>query len=52
MINLAPLLYVIGASDRSLLLLIRGLLTVIPTISTVLLISSVSSIDLPIVLLS
>jgi hypothetical protein len=52
MINLAPLLYVIGASDRSLLLLIRGLLTVIPTISTVLLISSVSSIDLSIVLLS
>jgi hypothetical protein len=50
--DLASLLYVIGASEGSLLLLIQGLLAVIPTIFAVLPISSVSSIDLPIILLS
>jgi hypothetical protein len=44
--NLAPLLYVIETSKGCLLLLIRGLLAVIPMIS------SVSVIDLLIILLS
>jgi hypothetical protein len=52
MMNQAPLLYVIRASEGSLLLLIRGLLAVIPAISTILPISAVSSVDFPIVLLS
>jgi hypothetical protein len=50
--NLVPLLYVIGALEGSLLFLIRGLLVAIPTISTVLSISSVNGVDLPIILLS
>jgi hypothetical protein len=45
MMNLTPLLYIIGASEGSLLLLIRGLLATIHAISMALLISSVSYIS-------
>jgi hypothetical protein len=49
MMDLAPLLYIIRASEGSLLLLIWGLLAAIPTISVVLPISSVNGIGLLIV---
>jgi hypothetical protein len=48
MIDLAPLLYIYKAMEPSLLLLIWGLLLAIPVIS---MISSISCVDLPIVLL-
>jgi hypothetical protein len=52
MMDLAPHLCIIGASEGSLILLIRGLFPVVPTTFVVLLISSVSGVDLLILLLS
>jgi hypothetical protein len=49
--DLAPLLYVIRVIKMPLFFLIRGLLATIPTISTVLAVSLISHVDLPIILL-
>jgi hypothetical protein len=51
MIDLAPLLCVIGVSEGSLLLLSQELFPLVPATSVVLLISSVSDVDLPVLLL-
>jgi hypothetical protein len=47
--DLRPLLYIVGASEGSLFLLIRVLFSAIVVSSVVLLISSFRSVDLPIV---
>jgi hypothetical protein len=49
--DLAPLLYLVKATERPLLFLIGGLLTAIPTISAVFVVSPIGHVDLPIVLL-
>jgi hypothetical protein len=52
--DLTPLLCVIRATERPILLLIRGLLvvvSVVSTVSTILVMSSVSRVDFPVVLL-
>jgi hypothetical protein len=49
-VNLAPLLHVIGTPKRSLLFLLRGLLAMISMVSSVLVITSVSCVDLVIFL--
>jgi hypothetical protein len=49
--NLTPLLYVVRATERHLLLLIRGLLLAVFVVSAILAISSVSRVDFPVVLL-
>jgi hypothetical protein len=51
MMDLAPLLYVVRAIKRFLLFLIRGLHATIPTISTVLAVSPIGRINLPIIML-
>jgi hypothetical protein len=50
-IDLAPLFGIIGTPEMPLFLLLRGLLAAISVISSVLVISLVSGVDLPIVLL-
>jgi hypothetical protein len=50
--DLASLLCIIGALEEPLLFLISGMFPVVPVTSTVLLISSVSGVDLPVLLLS
>jgi hypothetical protein len=50
--DLASLLCIIGALEGPLLFLISGMFPVVPVTSTVLLISSVSGVDLPVLLLS
>jgi hypothetical protein len=52
-IDLAPLLYVVRATERPLLLLVGGLLLMIPTISvipTVTVVPAISCVDIPIIL--
>jgi hypothetical protein len=52
--DLAPLLYILRASERSPLLLLRGLPLPVPAISTISVvpaISTIGSIDFPIILL-
>jgi hypothetical protein len=49
--DLAPLFYVVRATERPPLFLIRGLLAAIPVIFTVLVVSLIGRVDLPIVLL-
>jgi hypothetical protein len=49
--DLAPLFYVVRATERPPLFLIRGLLAAIPVISAVLVVSPIGRVDLPIVLL-
>jgi hypothetical protein len=52
--DLSPLLYIVRATERPLLFLIRGLLlvfSVVSTVSTILAISLVSCVDFPGVLL-
>jgi hypothetical protein len=51
-IDLAPLLCIIGVSEGSLLLLSQELFPLVPTTSAVLLISSVSGVDLSVLFLS
>jgi hypothetical protein len=50
-IDLTPLFSIIGTPEMPLFLLLRGLLVAISVISSVLVISLVSGVDLPIVLL-
>jgi hypothetical protein len=50
-VNLAPLLRVIGTPKRPLLLLLRGLLAAISAVSSILVIISISCVDLMIILL-
>jgi hypothetical protein len=50
-VNLAPLLHVIGTPKRPLLLLLRGLLAAISVVSSILVIISISCVDLMIILL-
>jgi hypothetical protein len=49
-VNLTPLLRVIGTPKRTLLFLLQGLLAMISTVSSVLAIASVSYVDLVIFL--
>jgi hypothetical protein len=49
--DLAPLFYIVGMAEGSLLLLLRGLLAAISVVSLVLAISLVSCVNLTIVLL-
>jgi hypothetical protein len=49
--DLAPLLYVVKASEGPLLFLIGGLLAVIPMISAVFVISPIGHVDLLIIML-
>jgi hypothetical protein len=50
-VDLAPLLRVVRMSERPLLFLLRGLLATICAVSLVLVITSVSCVDLTIILL-